>query len=108
MIIKSISTTYHWKRLPWEDIFRIHLARRELDPANFDLPELALASEGFAGAEIEQAVVTAVYAGAARNEEVIQKDVLQALAQTSPLSVVMAERIQALRFWARGRTVMAD
>jgi SpoVK/Ycf46/Vps4 family AAA+-type ATPase len=91
-----------------EDIFRIHLARRELDPTAFDLAALAQASEGFAGAEIEQAVVTAVYAGAARQEPVRQEDVLQALAQTSPLSVVMSERLGTLRRWAQGRTVMAD
>lgn len=91
-----------------EDIFRIHLARRDLDPGTFDLASLAAASAGFAGAEIEQAVVTAVYAAAARQEQVLQQDVLQALAQTSPLSVVMAERINALRQWAQGRTVMAD
>lgn len=91
-----------------EDIFRIHLARRDLDPVRFDLGALAAASEGFSGAEIEQAVVTAVYAGAARREPVGQEDVLQALSQTAPLSVVMAERIDALRSWARGRTVMAD
>lgn len=91
-----------------EDIFRIHLARRDLDPGGFDLAALAAASEGFSGAEIEQAVVTAVYAGAARQQLVGQEDVLLALVQTAPLSVVMAERIDALRDWARDRTVMAD
>ena len=66
------------------------------------------ASEGFAGAEIEQAVVTAVYCAAARQEKVDSAHLLDALNQTSPLSVVMAERIQTLRDWARGRAVMAD
>ncbi|RHW19993.1 AAA family ATPase [Pseudomonas jilinensis] len=89
------------------DIFRIHLARRELLPEQFDLPALAAASEGFSGAEIEQAVVTAVYAGAARQQPVGNEHVLEALGQTSPLSVVMAERLHALREWARERAVMA-
>lgn len=91
-----------------EDIFRIHLARRELQAPLFNLSQLALASEGFSGAEIEQAVVSAVYAAAARQQDVTDAHVLEALAQTSPLSVVMAERLQGLRDWARDRAVMAD
>ncbi|WP_193075474.1 AAA family ATPase [Pseudomonas sp. FME51] len=91
-----------------EDIFRIHLGNRELAVERFDMPALADASEGFAGAEIEQAVVSAVYCAAARQEEVESAHLLDALNQTSPLSVVMAERIQALRDWAKGRAVMAD
>ena len=91
-----------------EDIFRIHLSSRELMVDRFDLAELAAASEGFSGAEIEQAVVAAVYSAAARQEEVVNQHVLEALAETSPLSVVMAERVRALREWARERAVMAD
>ena len=91
-----------------EDIFRIHLSSRDLSVERFDLPMLAAASEGFSGAEIEQAVVAAVYSAAARQEEAVNQHVLEALSETSPLSVVMAERIQALRSWARDRAVMAD
>tara|TARA_R110002051_G_scaffold148585_7_gene221225 strand:+ start:53295 stop:54773 length:1479 start_codon:yes stop_codon:yes gene_type:complete len=90
------------------DIFRIHLSRRELQVALFNLTQLAQASEGFSGAEIEQAVVSAVYAAAARQQETSDAHVLEALAQTSPLSVVMAERLEALRDWAKARAVMAD
>ena len=36
-------------------IFNIHLARRKQDASRFDLDRLAAASEGFSGAEIEQA-----------------------------------------------------
>ena len=91
-----------------EDIFRIHLSSRDLSVERFDLPMLAAASEGFSGAEIEQAVVAAVYSAAARQEEAVNQHVLEALSETSPLSVVMSERIQALRSWARDRAVMAD
>ena len=91
-----------------EDIFRIHLSSRDLAVERFDLPVLAAASDGFSGAEIEQAVVAAVYSAAARQEDTINTHVLEALSETSPLSVVMAERIQALRSWARERAVMAD
>lgn len=91
-----------------EEIFRIHLSRRELQVPLFNLTQLAQASDGFSGAEIEQAVVSAVYAAAARQQEVGDAHLLEALAHTSPLSVVMAERLEALRDWARERAVMAD
>jgi SpoVK/Ycf46/Vps4 family AAA+-type ATPase len=90
------------------EIFRIHLARRELDPGQFDLALLATASAGFSGAEIEQAVVSALYAAQARQCAVDQALLLQALQQTAPLSVVRAEELAALRAWAAERTVRAD
>ena len=90
------------------DIFRIHLARRELDPASFDLPALAQASAGFSGAEIEQAVVSALYAAQARQMAVEQTLLMHELQVTAPLSVVMAEELEELRAWAKDRAVMAD
>jgi len=89
------------------EIFRIHLARRELDPASFDLHQLAAASAGFAGAEIEQVVVSALYAGQAQQQTVDQGLLLQNIKGSAPLSVVMAEELAALRAWANGRTVSA-
>lgn len=88
-------------------IFRIHLTKRQHPVDSFDLPALAQAAEGFSGAEIEQAVVSATYTAAARGEALNQAAVLAELAQTRPLSVVMAERLTALRAWARERTVPA-
>ena len=89
------------------DILRIHLARRELNVDGFDLPALADACDGFSGAEIEQVVVAAVYAGQAQAREPDQAMLLDCIRATSPLSVVMAERLEALRGWATGRTVLA-
>jgi SpoVK/Ycf46/Vps4 family AAA+-type ATPase len=90
-----------------ERIFEIHLRRRGLDPAGFDLPLLASAAEGFSGAGIEQAVVSAVYAAEADDTPVGDETLLGELARTQPLSVVMAERLAELRAWARDRTVPA-
>ncbi|TLX57828.1 ATPase [Stutzerimonas nosocomialis] len=89
------------------DIFRIHLVRRELATEGFDLAELAAACDGFSGAEIEQVVVSAVYAGQAQQRGVDQAVLLDCIRATSPLSVVMAEDLAALRRWAHGRTVLA-
>ena len=89
------------------EIFAIHLSKREQNPEQFDLPLLSAASDGFSGAEIEQAIVSALYTCAAQNTDLTTDALLSASAQTRPLSVVMSEKIQALREWAQGRTVPA-
>ena len=89
------------------EIFAIHLRRRELAPEQFDLNELAAACTGFSGAEIEQVVVSALYAAQARQQAVEQSLLLEHIRSTAPLSVVMAEDLAALRAWAAGRTVSA-
>ena len=89
-------------------VFEIHLAKRGLDLAGFDLAALARASDGFSGAEIEQAVVGALYSAHALGQKLTQAHLATELTRTRPLSVVMAERVEALRLWARDRTVPAD
>jgi len=90
------------------DILAIHLRKRGLEPPRFDLARLVAATDGFSGAEIEQAVVAALYAAHALRQEPGSAHVLAELQKTRPLSVLMAERIDALRAWARDRTVPAD
>ena len=90
------------------DIFRIHLRKRKLDPAKFDLSRLAVAADGFSGAEIEQAIVAAIYEALATKQPLSTQHVLAEIGRTRPLSVVMAEKVQWLRQWAAGRTVRAD
>lgn len=89
-------------------IFAIHLARRGIELADFPTDQLAVQSEGFSGAEIEQAVVAAMYGAHAKQETLNAAHILQELATTRPLSVTMAEHIQSLRDWANGRAVAAD
>jgi hypothetical protein len=91
-----------------QEIFAIHLRKRKLDPAQFNLQELAEAGEGFSGSEIEQAIVSAMYVARAQGETLQQRDVLEELRQTRPLSVVMAERVAEIREWAAERTVPCD
>ncbi len=90
------------------EILRIHLARRGRDSSRFDLAALASATEGFSGAEIEQAVVGALYVAFSEAGSLDTALLQREIAGTRPLSVTMAERIQALRDWARERTVPAD
>jgi hypothetical protein len=89
-------------------ILDIHLRKRGLNPASFDLPALAQAAEGFSGSEIEQAIVSASYAARARSQGVMQAGLLEEIRQTRPLSVVMAEQVNELRQWAKDRTVPCD
>ena len=89
-------------------IFRLHLARRSEDAARFDADALAQASDGFSGAEIEQAIVSALYEARAGRFPLDTAAVLVALRTTRPLSVVRGEPIAALRAWAAGRCVSAD
>jgi SpoVK/Ycf46/Vps4 family AAA+-type ATPase len=89
-------------------IFEIHLERRNLAPANFSLDTLAAASEGFSGAEIEQAVVSALYAAHAEGRSLASQHLQDEISRTRPLSLIMAEKVNELRSWAQARTVPAD
>lgn len=89
-------------------LFEIHLRKRGRDPAPFDLQALAVASDGFSGAEIEQSIVAALYTAFAQKQQLSTAIVLAELHTTRPLSVTRAEDIAALRNWARDRAVPAD
>ena len=89
-------------------IVAIHLARRKRAPSSFDVDAMARASEGFSGAEIEQAIVSALYDCFSRRAELTTDAVVAEMARTRPLSVTMAEKVTALRSWARERAVAAD
>jgi SpoVK/Ycf46/Vps4 family AAA+-type ATPase len=85
------------------EIFRIHLAKRGRDPEKFDIPALVERSAGFSGAEIEQAVISALYDAFYTRTELSTELVREALRQTVPLSKTMDEQISRLRSWAEGR-----
>ena len=90
------------------EILSIHLEKRDLDAGQFNLPELVDLTDGFSGAEIEQGIVSALYAAHSLGQEPRAAHVASEFRKTQPLSVVMAERVTALRDWAQGRTVPAD
>ncbi|MGI9222907.1 MAG: AAA family ATPase [Woeseiaceae bacterium] len=89
-------------------ILAIHLTNRDQLLKNFDVEGLAAAMDGFSGAEIEQAVVSGLYAAHAMGQDLSSTHILREIEQTRPLSVVMQERVTALREWAAGRTVPCD
>lgn len=89
-------------------ILQIHLTSRGQSCDDFELRQIAATCRGFSGAEIEQAIVSALYAAHAQGSKLSTSHLLQEISKTKPLSVVMAERIATLRQWAQGRTVSAD
>ncbi len=84
-----------------EEIFGIHLAKRGRAPRRFDVETLARRSEGYSGAEIEQAVISGLYDAFEAGRDLSTEDILRALEETVPLSRTMEARITALRRWAR-------
>jgi AAA+ superfamily predicted ATPase len=107
------------------ELFGLHLRRRNIaidtaadgaagsasngaNGSHFDLGALAAASDGFSGAEIEQAIVAALYAAHGAGQPLSEFQLRAELKQTRPLSVLMAEQVDALRDWALARTVPAD
>ena len=65
-------------------------------------------SEGFSGAEIEQAIIAAMYDAFAQDREFTQLDIIAAIKATLPLSRTMLEQVTALRDWARQRARTAS
>jgi len=90
-----------------EEVLAIHLARRELKPQLYPLAELAAATEGFSGAELEHLVVAALYVAHAEGEPLTTEHLEAEITQTRLLSVLMAEPIAELRHWASSRAVPA-
>jgi SpoVK/Ycf46/Vps4 family AAA+-type ATPase len=90
------------------EILAIHCKKRDVIVGDNDMKVLAQRSEGFSGAEIEQAVVSALYNAHANNQRADARLIAAELEATKPLSVVLGEKIAELRDWARERTVPAD
>jgi SpoVK/Ycf46/Vps4 family AAA+-type ATPase len=90
------------------EIFAIHLARRGRDPLEYDLNNLAQVSDGFSGAEIEQAVIDGLYDAFENDRELTDDDLVRALENTVPLSKTMETKITALRQWARNHARSAS
>ncbi|MAS25380.1 MAG: AAA family ATPase [Oceanospirillaceae bacterium] len=93
-----------------KDIISIHLKRRNRldDFSSAELDELAIASKGFTGAELEEAVKEAMFLAFDEGHQLNKDDILKAIKVTSPLSLTMAEMINDTRAWTKGRAVAAS
>lgn len=90
------------------EIFRIHLSRRGVDPSRLRLDLIADRTEGWTGAEIEQAVIAALVSARLAREAVTDDHLFPALRQIVPLAKTMREQINHIRSWAFDRAVQAS
>jgi len=92
-----------------QQILTVHLRKRGRLPQDFGLAQLAGEAEGYVGAEIEQAIIDAMYVGFNAGREFTTEDILAALQRQVPLSVSQREVIGGLRNWLReGRAQSAS
>jgi SpoVK/Ycf46/Vps4 family AAA+-type ATPase len=90
-------------------IFAVHLSKRNRLPRDFDIDRLARMAEGYVGAEIEQAIIDAMYVGFNSNREFTTEDIAIALKRQVPLAVSQRETIDDLRAWlSEGRAQSAS
>jgi SpoVK/Ycf46/Vps4 family AAA+-type ATPase len=96
-----------------EEILRIHLSKRNHDPAKFDLTQLVQDTADYSGSELESAIVDALASVfyersiGAKNRDLTGEDILKSLHETVPLSLTMREKVRALKTWARTRARFA-
>ena len=86
-----------------EEIFRVHLSKRKMKPEDFDIKGLAQTSAGFSGAEIEEAIISAMFDAFYEKEKLTTQRIIESLQQSVPLSKTMSEDIDELRKWSEGR-----
>lgn len=86
-----------------KEIFRVHLLKRKMNPETYNLDVLAQASAGYSGAEIEEAIISAMFDAFYEKGKLSTERVTASLRQTVPLSKTMSEEIDKLRNWAEGR-----
>ena len=89
-------------------LFELHLKKRGREISGFDLGKLGAGSEGFSGAEIEQAIVAGLYTAFAQKQQLTTEILLAEIRTTHPLSVTRAEEVESIRQWAKTRAAPAD
>lgn len=90
------------------EIFKIHLQRRGVDASRFDLSELKQFTQGWAGAEVEQCVVSAITQARLEDRDLTGHDLIKTAVGIVPLSRTMKEQIDLIRAWAFERAVRAS
>ena len=84
-------------------IIDIHIRKKKRDPGQFDIDKLIDATVDYSGAEIEQAVVAALYDAFDTGNDLSSDGLLNTLKDIVPLAITMREMIDAMREWARTR-----
>jgi SpoVK/Ycf46/Vps4 family AAA+-type ATPase len=90
------------------EIFKIHLKRRGVELAGFDLDQLKEFTTEWTGAEIEQCVVSALTQARLADREVTGHDLITTAVKIVPLARTMKEQINHIRSWAFERAARAS
>jgi SpoVK/Ycf46/Vps4 family AAA+-type ATPase len=89
-------------------IIEIHLRKKKRDPGTFDLDRLAAMTTDYSGAEIEQAVIAALYDAFDSGNDLDTEVLAHSIGHIVPLAITMRERIEGMRDWARTRARSAS
>lgn len=90
------------------DIFKVHINKRKHDATKFKLVDLAKATTGFSGAEIEQVVASGMFQSFSQKRKFNDLDLYREISKTVPLSTTMSEQIKEIKRWADKRAVRAS
>ena len=91
-----------------QEIYSIHLTKRKRDVKSFDIRTLVSLSNGFSGAEIEQAIIAAMFEAFSEDREIETTDIINSMEDIVPLSRLMKEEITELRTWSQSRARLAS
>lgn len=92
-----------------KDIFSVLLKKYKRNPVDFNLGDLAGASNNYSGSEIEKAIVSALFRGFSDSSRKIHtKDILNALGTFKPLYIMREDHLKDMRKWAKNSCVLAN
>jgi SpoVK/Ycf46/Vps4 family AAA+-type ATPase len=91
-----------------EEIFTIHLTKRDNDLKKFNIPQLAQITKNWSGSEIEQVIISGMYEAFNANRKLIEDDLFTIFGNSVPMATTMEEQIKKIRSWAHNRAVRAS
>jgi hypothetical protein len=78
-------------------IFEIHIKKRGRDPKKFNIGKLAMLADQFSGAEIEEAIKSAMFDAFDDDKEVTTEHIVRAVETSPPLAQTAPEKIKKVR-----------
>ncbi len=81
------------------NILDLHLKKRRPN-YNFPLSTIIDRTDGFSGAELEQAVIEGMHISFSEKRELMEKDLIKAISELVPLSRTAKEQIDLLKEWS--------
>ena len=84
------------------------MLKRHRNPDQFNLQQLGIVTPGYSGAEIEQAVIEALYNAYGEGRDITTEDILNACSASVPMAMTMREKISEMRNWALTRARKAS